>query len=234
VKKFDRDRKYSWPPPKYDYVPADRLSVTIDTDSRFSSKTSWPETKTLRPESRLPDITTTFERWAIVDAERKDVERRAEIEKQERREREDELARQAYVQHALGERLVTDLNAWELTARLRRYLADMAEPIVHITDDEERVAALEWLEWCHRYAVERAPFTRPIQTPRIKAPGYGDVAEFRKRLGSVLVSGDGIVPSSGAHSHLSSWALEWPRAERTQIAVKANWSQCRARAASGW
>lgn len=147
---LERDKKYSWPPPKYDYVPADRLSIAIDTDSRFSSKISWPETKTLRLESRLPDVLTTFERWAIVDAERKEAERRAEIEKQERREREDELARQAYVQHALGERLVADVNAWELAGRLRHYLPEIAERIEHMIDHEERRAAVEWLEWCRR------------------------------------------------------------------------------------
>lgn len=138
---------------------------------------------TLRLESRLPDVMTTFERWAIVDDDRKGAERRAEIEKQEQREREDEPARQAYVQHALAERLVADLNAWELTGRLRSYLADMAGRIEHITDDDERLSALEWLEWCERYTTDHDPFNKSIQTPMIKPPSYSDVTKFRMGLG---------------------------------------------------
>ena len=52
---------------------------------------------------------TTFERWAVDDVERKEAERRAEIEQRKRQEREDELAYEAYAQHALGERLIADL-----------------------------------------------------------------------------------------------------------------------------
>jgi hypothetical protein len=180
---IEREKKYSWPPRTYDYVSAERLSIVLDTVSRYSSKITWPETKTLRLESRLPDVMTTFERWAVIDAERKEAERRAAIEAQNRREREDELARQAYVHHALGERLIADLKDWELVGRLRRYLADMAARIGHITDGEERAAAVEWLEWCKQYMAKRDPFTRPIRQPNVKPPDYSDVAEFRKRLG---------------------------------------------------
>ncbi len=80
---LERDKKYDWPPPKYDYVPADRLSITLDTSSRFSSKIAWPETKTLPLELRLPDVMTTFERWAVIDAEHQDAERLAAIERQD-------------------------------------------------------------------------------------------------------------------------------------------------------
>jgi hypothetical protein len=82
--------------PTHDYVPGDRLSITLDTDSRYSTKVTWPETKTLSLELRLPDVMTTFERRAVIDAERKEAEPRAAIEAQRRRERQDELARQAY------------------------------------------------------------------------------------------------------------------------------------------
>lgn len=86
-------------------------------------------------------------------------------------------------QHALGERLVADLKDWELVGRLRHYLADMAERIEHITDDEERAAAVEWLEWCNQYMAKRDPFTKPIRQPKIKPPRYSEVQEFRIRLG---------------------------------------------------
>jgi hypothetical protein len=179
-----REKLYSWDrPPRYDYVKADRLSIAIDTSSRFSSKVTWTDTKTLPLELRLPDVMTTFERWSVIDTERKESERRAEIEKRERREREDELARQAYVQRALGERLIADLDGWELSVRLRRYLAEMAEKTDCINGEEERVAAADWLTWCEQYAAQQDPFTRPIRRPKIKPPGYSDIQDFRNRLG---------------------------------------------------
>ncbi|WP_133119148.1 hypothetical protein [Mycolicibacterium agri] len=138
---LERQKKNSWDrPPRYDYVRAERLSIRLETSSRYADKIVWSDTKTLRLESRLPDVMTTFERWAVIDTERKEAERRAAIEAHKRRERQDELSREAYVQHALGERLTADLKDWELVARLRHYLADMADRVGHITDEEERAA----------------------------------------------------------------------------------------------
>jgi hypothetical protein len=42
----------------------------------------------------------------------------------------------------------------------------MAERIEHITGDGDRIAAIEWIEWCESYAAERDPFARPIQRAR--------------------------------------------------------------------
>ncbi|WAC90171.1 hypothetical protein [Mycobacterium sp. Aquia_213] len=181
---LERQKLYSWSrPPKYDFVPANRLKIAVDTTSRFSSKESWTETKTLSLQSRLPDVMMTFERWAVVDAEGKDAERRAEIERQARQAREEELAHEAYVQHALGERLKADLDHWELAGRLRRYLAEMAARVEQITDPDDRAAASEWMSWCQDYAAKCDPFAKPIRRPKVKQPGYTEIQEFRQRLG---------------------------------------------------
>jgi hypothetical protein len=42
---------------------------------------------------------------------------------------------------------------------------------------------IKWIEWCERYAAERDPFMKPIQQPDVTPPGYGEIADFRKRLG---------------------------------------------------
>ena len=55
----------------------------------------------------------------MIDAESTDAERLAEIEAQKRRERADELAREAYVQNALADQLIADLEAWEIVGRRR-------------------------------------------------------------------------------------------------------------------
>jgi hypothetical protein len=135
-----RHKKYDWPPRRYDYVPSNRLRMAVDTTSRFSSKESWTETKTLSLQSRLPDVMMTFERWAVIDGEGNEAERCAEIERREREARENELAREAYIRHALGERLKADLNEWELAARLRHYLAEMSTRVEQIAATDDHAA----------------------------------------------------------------------------------------------
>jgi hypothetical protein len=179
----ERHKKYDWPPRRYDYVPSNRLSMAVDTTSRFSSKESWTETKTLSLQSRLPDVMMTFERWAVIDAEGKEAERRAEIERKERETREDELAREAYIRHALGERLKADLDEWELAGRLQRYLTEMTTRVEQIADTDDRAAATNWLIWCQDYTAKLDPFSKPIRRPKVKEPGYSEIQEFRKRLG---------------------------------------------------
>jgi hypothetical protein len=181
-----RDRKYDWPPRRYDYVPSNRLSIVIDTNSRFSSKESWTETKSLPLHRRLPDVLITFERWAVIDAEGKDAERRADIERRDREAREEEVARQAYIQHALGEHLVADAKDWERTKRLQLYIAEMATRIDGMTDDADRDAAAEWLRWCEEYTASRDPFSKPIRRPQVKTPGFSQLQDFRRRLGFAM------------------------------------------------
>lgn len=164
-------------------VASQRLAITLDTSSRYSSKMSWSDTKTRPLESRLPDVLTTSENWAVIDAECTEADRRAQIDAQKRREREDALAREAYTQQVLADQLNTELQSWEFVGRLRSYLEAMPARIEHLADDDQRSAAIEWLEWCERYTTERDPFHKPIRMPRVKPPSYSDIAQFRKHLG---------------------------------------------------
>ncbi|BBZ66256.1 hypothetical protein MINS_16850 [Mycolicibacterium insubricum] len=164
-------------------MPSNRLSIAVETDSRFSSKVSWTETKTISLATRLPDVIMTFDRWAVIDAEGKEAERRAAIEKQDREAREEALARDAYVQHALGERLTANLGDWELANRLRAYLAALRGRVTQMAPSDERAAAEDWLQWCEHYVDKLDPVARPIRQPKVKPPDYNDLREFRQRLG---------------------------------------------------
>ena len=144
---------------------------------------SWTETKTISLATRLPDVIMTFDRWAVIDAEGKEAECRAAIEKREREAREDALARDAYVQHALGEKLTADLGDWELANRLRSYLAALRGRVTEMAPSDERAAAEEWLAWCDHYVDTLDPAARPIRQPKVKPPDYNDLREFRQRLG---------------------------------------------------
>lgn len=80
---LERDRKYNWPPRRYDSVPFPGLNITLDTCSRWSSKVSWNEKTGPKLQARLPDVLTTFERWAVIHTHRNEAERQAGIEKHE-------------------------------------------------------------------------------------------------------------------------------------------------------
>ncbi len=169
--------------PTHDYVKSGRLHLTMATDSGYHSKVGWQDTTKLRLESRLCDVIPLFEHWAALDAERKKAERQRQIAARERREREDAIALEAYRQQALADRLIADLDAWELVSRLRAYLAMLSERVETMTDGGERSAAIEWLQWCETYAAEHDPTTKAIAVPTVRPPAYGELAEFRKRLG---------------------------------------------------
>ena len=113
--------------PSHDYVKSGRLHLTLAIDSGYHSKVGWQDTTKLGLESRLCDVIPLFEHWAALDAERKEAERQRQIAARERREREDAIALDAYTQQSLEDRLLADLEAWELVSRLRAYLAMLSE-----------------------------------------------------------------------------------------------------------
>jgi hypothetical protein len=181
IERAERDKWYRIP--AHDYVKSGRLHLTMATDSGYSTKVGWADTAALKLESRLCDVMPLYERWAAINAARKEAERQRQIEAQERRAREDELALAEYEEQALADRLIADLNAWELGDRLRRYVLALEQRVEKITDADQRAAALEWVEWCHRYIERQDPLISPINKPTIKTPGFTELQEVRKRLG---------------------------------------------------
>jgi hypothetical protein len=181
VEKAKRETWYRMP--SHDYVKSGRLHLTMATDSGYSTKVGWADTGALKLESRLCDVMPLYERWAVVEADRKEAERQRQIAAQERRAREDELAIAEHEQQALANRLLADLNAWELAGRLRLYVSALQERVGSIADADERAAAIEWVEWCDRHIQRQDPLARPIKMPTIKAPGFTELREVRMRLG---------------------------------------------------
>ncbi len=181
LEKVKRDTWYHIP--THDYVKSGRLQLTLATDSGYSSKIVWKDTEKLRLESRLCDVMPAFERWATIEAERKEAEQRRQIAAREQRERENEIAIEQYRQQALADRLVADLNLWELAGRLRAYLAVQRVRVEAMTDPVQRVSAAAWLDWCETYTAEHDPTTKSISMPTVRPPGYGELAEVRERLG---------------------------------------------------
>lgn len=172
---IEREKKYSWPPSKYDYVPSDRLSIALDTNSRCSSKITWPETKTMPLELRLPDVMTTFERWAMIDAEYKEADRRAQIEHQRIREEAERLAEIQHAENVRAETLRSQHAAWREASQLREFLDAMTATVDGMSAGAGRDAAVEWRDWCRRYVNDTAdPLGKPLMMPTIRRPTWDE------------------------------------------------------------
>lgn len=170
---LERAKQYSWDrPPKYDYVSADRLSIALDTSSRYSSKITWPETKTLPLELRLPEVMTTFERWAVIDAERKEAERLAELERQAIREEAERLAEIQHAENVRAETLRSQHAAWREVSQIREFLEAMTATVDGMSAGAGRDAAVEWRDWCRRYIDTVDPLSRPLTMPATRRPTW--------------------------------------------------------------
>lgn len=170
---LERAKQYSWDrPPKYDYVDADRLSIALDTSSRYSSKIVWAETKTLPLELRLPDVMTTFERWAMIDAERNEAERRAEIERQKIRKEAERLAEIQHAENVRAETLRSQHVAWREASQLREFLVAMTASVDAMSAGAGRDEAVEWRDWCRRYIDSVDPLDKPLMMPTIRRPTW--------------------------------------------------------------
>jgi hypothetical protein len=141
----------------------------LDSSARFLSKIIWPETKTLLLESRLPDVMTTFERWAVIDAERKDAERRAEVEHQRIRKEAQRLAEIQHAENVRAEPLRSQHAAWREARQLREFLTAMTAAVDAMIPGAERDSAVEWLRWCRRYVDKSVdPLRGPLAMPAIR------------------------------------------------------------------
>jgi hypothetical protein len=114
---------------------------------------------------------TTFERWAIIDAERMDAERRAEIERQRIRKEAERLAEFHHAENVRTETLRNQHAAWREARQLREFLSAMAAAVDAMSPGAERAAAAEWLRWCQQYVDNSLdPLSKPLAMPTVRRP----------------------------------------------------------------
>jgi len=68
-------------------------------------------------------------------------------------------------EHHRAEVLVKQADDWRRAGQLRAYVEAMREHSSSLTSDEERVAAVEWVEWADAFAERLDPLSRPIAMP---------------------------------------------------------------------
>jgi hypothetical protein len=118
---------------------------------------------------------TTFERWAVIDAEHKDAERRQEIERQRIREEAERLAEIQHAENVRAETLRSQHAAWREAGELREFLDTMKATVDAMSPGTRRDAAAEWLAWCLRYVDESLdPLSQPLAMPVIRRPTWDE------------------------------------------------------------
>lgn len=168
---------------EYDYVPSERLQLIAHSTSRFTSTRRWSDTKSLVLEYRLPDVLDTLLEGAASEKRYQEEQRRAEIARHERRDREDVVATEAYYEQCRIDRLLNDFEGWDRRRRMIVFLDEMEQYAAQLEAHSDREAAPEWAEWCRGYVAKLDPFARAMRMPSPEPPAYSDLMEFRTRLG---------------------------------------------------
>ena len=135
-------------------------------------------------EDKLGDVLVDLLRSDMATAWSDESRRIAEQARARQAERENERARAAYEEYAVGKRFKQDAVLWEESQRLRSYLAAMRERVATIVDEAERFEAGVWIAGYERYTAESVdPLRGPLVKPEVTEPSSKDVSAFRQRLG---------------------------------------------------
>jgi len=160
-------KRYEWTRiPKYDHTPSERLKIELDRGYR----TNFSDGKRMALPAKLPAILTTIRSCHDHSiAQRLDQERR-EAERAEQwraaMARANVLLRESNRADVL-ERQVRD---WRAAADLRDYVRAMEAVAGGLSEDDERQAAEEWIEWVRGYCERIDPLNSRVAMPEDPKP----------------------------------------------------------------
>lgn len=162
--------------PTYDYFPSGRLQVQI-TPGPIVQQDIFSDNTRATLEQQLPRVLRELDLRAALNDERT---RQGELEAQLRRERWEEVHRQAQADALDAHRsqvLLQRASDWEQVTAIREYL-DEADVRADALKGRERKAAREWVDWGRQYVDSLDPFaserlampTDPEVTPDMLEP----------------------------------------------------------------
>ncbi|MFE3544297.1 hypothetical protein ACFXK0_15140 [Nocardia sp. NPDC059177] len=168
LKEIEEQKRYSWNRiPKWDSVPNDELGISVGLlEGRDFQQFNDNSKRRIVVEDLLPEAM----QWLEQDADRRDAAKEAARLRQiAEAERQREAARLAEIQHKenlKAEELRKQASQWAEVGAIRRYLVAMAARVQVIQDEEQRTAAIEWLEWCRAHVERLDPLTGVPGPPR--------------------------------------------------------------------
>lgn len=151
-------------PPKYDHTPNAYLRVELDR-SWGGSRYSWSEGPRGPIDRKLPAVLEEITHRHEGAKERR-LQAEAELIERERQwhvihDRAKVLLQESHRADVLGEQA----DDWRRARELREYVEAMRLKATAIASDDERTAALEWIEWSSRFAESLDPLNREIEMP---------------------------------------------------------------------
>lgn len=160
----EADDRWARTPPKYDHTPNVYLRVELD-QSWGSSRYRWSEGPRGPIDRKLPAVLGEIEQRHERAKERR---LKAEAERLER-ERQWQVAHDRATallqEHHRAEVLLKQADDWQRAGQLRAYVESMRQKTEALATDEERLAAVEWVEWASRFAESLDPLNREIAMP---------------------------------------------------------------------
>jgi len=170
--------RYSWIRiPKYDYVPSDRLTITL-TGGITHRQSVWKDSVDRRLEDQLPEILQEVDlRGQAAERKRAGEEEQARL----KRRQWEAMIRQARDDYAEAFRislLEQQEKAWRQATRLSAYLTAASERIEAMPTGTERTEAEAWLSWATNHVRSCDPLTQPLRMPEVPEPRPGDLEPF--------------------------------------------------------
>jgi hypothetical protein len=132
-----------------------RLRLLLPTD-RGEGRAGWAEGPSGPLESKLPSVLRALEERANArDRSAIEGKRRAE-ERRREQEAKEEYARRADIENARVERLLAEVEAWEMCATVRAYVTEVERKLPDL-DADEHTRIAEWCSWAKDWADRSDP-----------------------------------------------------------------------------
>lgn len=167
-KEIAEQKKWSWNrPPKYDYVPTDRMRLEIGAGNYGSLVLE--DTVATRIEDKLLRAITRIQQMSDEAVARAEAQRLREIEAAKARERAEALRKRARAYGHWVEVLESMRKDFERHQRLVPVVAGLREALSSRHGSEHYDALLEYVEWAEEHLAESDPF-RLIYLPNGERP----------------------------------------------------------------
>lgn len=154
---FELKRRADRMPPAYlkPKRATGRLRLLLPT-GLAEGRSGWADGPSGSIESKLPSVLRALEERANTrDLRAMEHVRRAQ-ECQQEREAQEEHARRADIENARVERLLTEVEAWEMSATIRAYVAGVERKLADLKGEEHSRIA-EWCRWAKEWADQSDP-----------------------------------------------------------------------------
>lgn len=163
-----------------EFVSTGRLELILDGPFAPYGGQHFRDAKTKTVEDRLPEVFAALDKYKLESERRKEEQRRAELERQRRRDEAIARAKVEYVRHAKWQHFTKLVRGQAKAARQRAFLEAAAGAIAE-PSDEERADAQRYLDEMRQRIDEADPLKVPgLIAPTIDEPTVEQLAPFLK------------------------------------------------------